>query len=176
MATQRRRRVRPLPKPAYQPYRRKHLPKGERNWKNGLMKLLIALFILIDLILIVSIIRQCSKPPMEEIVVEEEPKILQIEVLNGCGVSGIAAKYTDYLRMEGFDVVRTENYETFNVLKTVVIDRRGRIQNGLRIASALGLGEDRVLQETNEAYLIDATIILGKDYRHLTPWAKMEHE
>lgn len=176
MATQRRRRVRPLPKPAYQPYRRKRSPKRKMNWKSGLMKLLITLFILIDVVLIVFIIRQCSKPPIEEIVIEEEPKILQIEVLNGCGVSGVAAKYTEYLRKEGFDVVRTENYETFNVLKTVVIDRRGKIQNSIRIASSLGFGEDRVLQEVNEAYLIDATVILGKDYRHLSPWAKMEHE
>jgi hypothetical protein len=176
MVTQRRRRVRPLPKPAYQPYRKKRSPKGKTNWKSGLMKLLITLFILIDLVLIVFIIRQCSEPPVEEIVIEEEPKILQIEVLNGCGVSGIAAKYTDYLRQEGFDVVKTENYETFNVLKTVVIDRKGSIQNGLRITSSLGLEEDRVLQEINEAYLIDATVILGKDYRQLGPWSKMEHE
>ena len=176
MGTQRRRRVRPLPKPSYQPYRRKRPPRGNTNWKSGLMKLFIVLFILIDLILIVFIIRQCSKPPIEEIVIEEEPKILQVEVLNGCGVPGIAAKYTNYLRREGFDVIRTENYETFNVMKTVIIDRRGRIQNGIRIASALGLGEDRVLQEVNEAYLIDATIILGKDYRNLSPWAEMEHE
>lgn len=176
MGTQRRRRVRPLPKPAYQPYRRKRASKERTNLKTGLMKLLITLFVLIDLILIVFIIRQCSKPPVEEIVIEEEPKILQIEVLNGCGVSGIAAHYTDYLRKEGFDVVKTENYETYNVLKTVIIDRRGSLQNALRIASSLGLGENRVLQEVNEAYVIDATVILGKDYRQIRAWSKMEHE
>jgi hypothetical protein len=176
MTAQRKRRVRPLPKPTYQPVRRKRVSKTEINWKSGLIKFLITLFVLVDIVLIVFIVRQCSKPPVEEIIVEETPKILQIEVLNGCGVSGIAAQYTDYLRSEGFDVLRTENYETFNVLKTVVIDRRGKMQNATRIASALGLGEERVLQEVNDAYLIDATIILGKDYRQLSAWKKMEHE
>jgi hypothetical protein len=176
MVTQRRRRIRPLPKPTHQPYRRKRPLKPHTNWKGGLVKSLIALFVLIDVVLILFIIRQCSKPPVEEVVVEEEPKILQIEVLNGCGVPGIAGKYMNYLRKQGFDVIRAENYETFNVLKTVVIERRGKIQNGIRIASALGLGEDRVLQEVNEAYLIDATVILGKDYNRLEPWGKMEHE
>jgi hypothetical protein len=176
MVTQRRRRIRPLPKPVNQPYRRKRPLKPHTNWKGRLVKSLIALFVLIDVVLILFIIKQCSKPPVEEVVVEEEPKILQIEVLNGCGVTGIAGKYMDYLRKQGFDVIRAENYETFNVLKTVVIDRRGKIQNGIRIASALGLGENRVLQEVNEAYLIDATVILGKDYNRLDPWEKMEHE
>jgi hypothetical protein len=65
---------------------------------------------------------------------------------------------------------------TKHSMKTMVIDRRGKIQNGIRIASTLGLGEDRVLQEVNEAYLLDATVILGKDYNRLDPWGKMEHE
>ena len=105
--------------------------------------------------------------------VTETSDPLQIEVLNGCGVTGVASQFTDYLRSKGFDVVRIENYESFNVLKTVVIDRRGIIKNGVKIAKALGLNEGRVLQEVNEAYLIDASVILGKDYRQLTSWQMM---
>ena len=33
--------------------------------------------------------------------------IIQVEVLNGCGVEGVAAKFTDYLRQNNFDVVHT---------------------------------------------------------------------
>jgi len=152
------------------------------SWKDGLIKSLIILFLLFDLVLVFYIVKQCSKPKgvPEKSVVSEESKILQIEVLNGCGVPGIANQFTDYLRMKGFDVVKTANYEeelnvpNFNVLTTVVIDRRGRLENGIRIAEALGLGRERVLQEVNEAYLIDASVILGKDYAQLESWQRME--
>ena len=141
-----------------------------------MIKFLIGLVLVVDLVLVFFIIRQCSKPvPVERVAtVQEEPRILQIEVLNGCGVQGIANKFTDFLRVKGFDVVKTENYESFNVLETVVIDRRGDVKNCLRIAEAMGFGEERILQEVNEAYLIDATVILGKDFRQLESWQLME--
>jgi hypothetical protein len=174
--TSTRRRTRPLRKPSTSQQRRRRPKKTKIDWSDNLIKFLIGLVLVVDLVLIYFVARQCSKPA---VVVEEptppvETRILQIEVLNGCGVSGIANEYTDYLRGKGFDVVKTDNYESFNVLRTVVIDRRGNIKNGVRIAEALGLGEDRVLQEVNEAYLIDATVILGKDYRQLEAWQLME--
>jgi hypothetical protein len=95
--------------------------------------------------------------------------------LNGCGVSGVANKFTDHLRANGFDVVKTDNYESFNVLRTVVIDRRGNMENATRVAESMGLSEERVLQEVHEAYLIDATVILGKDFRQLAVWRLMEN-
>ncbi|UCD37993.1 MAG: LytR C-terminal domain-containing protein, partial [Fidelibacterota bacterium] len=30
----------------------------------------------------------------------------EIEILNGCGIPGVASKFTDYLRRKGYDVVR----------------------------------------------------------------------
>jgi len=121
-------------------------------------------------------IRHCSQPPVEEKLVVEPPRPLQIEILNGCGVSGIAAQFTDYFRARGFDVIRTENYETFNVLETVVIDRRDNRENSLRIAEALGLDESRILIEVNETIFFDATIILGKDFRQLESWRYIGRE
>lgn len=142
------------------------------------MQLLIGLLLIVNLVLIFFIVRHCSKRPAvvtEKQPVVEEARPLQIEVLNGCGVSGIAAQFTDYLRAKGFDVVKTDNYESFNIRRTVVIDRRGVLRNGVRVARALGLGEERVLQEANEAYLLDASLILGSDYRQLECWQEIEN-
>jgi len=184
MSASRRRRIRPSPKPAEQPRRRKRPVRKPMDWKGSLINMAIGALLMLMLFLLVSTIRQrfVTKPLPDASAVEEpvpgvdEPEIrpLQIEVLNGCGVSGLAAKYTDYLRMMGFDVIRTENYETFNVLETIIIDRRGNTENCLKIAGALGLGASRVLQEVNEAYLIDATVLIGKDYRRLSSWQQME--
>lgn len=174
MASQRRRRVRPIRKPSAQPIRRRRPQKRRVDWKDSMIKSFIVLFLIFDVVLVVIIIRQCSMPIEVEEVVQEETLPLQIEVLNGCGVTGIANQFTEYLRGQGFDVVKTDNYESFNVIKTVVIDRRGSKKNGLKVAQALGMGEERVLQEVNEAYLLDATVILGMDFRQLDCWEMME--
>ena len=138
-----------------------------------MVQFFIALVLIVDVVLVYFIIKNCSQKtvvPVEVEIVQEVPAILQIEVLNGCGVNGVAAQLTEYLRMQGFDVVKTENFESFNVTETVVIDRRGNRENSVRIANALGLGEERVLQEVNDAYLIDATLIIGKDFQNLKGW------
>ena len=172
-----RRRARPIRKPSKTPQRKRRPRKAKIDWGNSLIQFLIVMVLVVDLVLVFFVIRQCSKPVA--IVEEEEPppevKILQVEVLNGCGVSGVANKFTDHLRANGFDVVKTDNYESFNVLRTVVIDRRGNLENAIRVAKSMGLGEERVLQEVHEAYLIDATVILGKDFRQLAVWRLMEN-
>jgi len=181
MTTQRRRRtIRPVRKPVSARPPKKRRKKRTLTLKEGIIRFLIVLFALAIAALIFSAvlsIRRCSAPfvemPVEEVV--EEPRILQVEVLNGCGVSGVADKYTEFLRSHGLDIVRSDNYESFNVLKTVVIDRRGDVQNSIQIAQILGLSEERVLQEVNEAYLIDASIIIGKDFRQLSSWKDVEN-
>ncbi len=142
-----------------------------------MIQFLIGLVLIIDIILIYFIIRHCSGQtivPRGGKTILETSEILQIEVLNGCGVKDVASQVTDYLRMQGFDVVRTDNYESFNVIETIVVDRRGNQKNGERIAKVLGLSEDRVLQEVNDAYLIDATLIIGKDFQSLNGWQSTE--
>jgi hypothetical protein len=99
---------------------------------------------------------------------------LQIEVMNGCGVPKIADRFMDFLRAAGFDVVKTGNYESFNVPKTLVIDRKGRRNDARRLAESLGVSRKAVIQETNDLYMVDATVVLGKDFRLLESWKTME--
>jgi hypothetical protein len=182
MARPQRRRTRPFRKPPTRPRRRKAVRQRPPDLKSNLMKFFIGLFLLADLVLVFFIIRQCSKPAgmVEEKVLEKEV-VLQVEVMNGCGVQGIANTFMDFLREKGIDVVRTGNYEeeefgnpNFNVDRTVIIDRRGNLQNSIKIARTMGLGDDRVIQQVNAAYLIDATIIIGGDFRQLSCWQEME--
>jgi len=179
MGIQRTRRVRPLKKASVQGMRKRPHRNQDVDLKDVLLKLFIGIVALVNIALVISTIRQCSQSPEEEIVIFEEkieePRPIQIEVLNGCGVTGVAAKFTDYLRGLDFDVVKTDNYESFNVLKTVIVDRRGNRQNMMKLAEALKLPEARILEEVNEAYLIDAVVILGKDFRQLQSWQDLEN-
>ncbi|MTI89620.1 MAG: LytR family transcriptional regulator [Balneolaceae bacterium] len=94
-------------------------------------------------------------------------EIIQIEVLNGCGVPGIANAYTGILRTNGFDVVETGNFETFDMKETIVISRSGIMDNAYRVADALGISRDNVIRETSSDFYLDVTVVLGKDYKML---------
>ena len=97
---------------------------------------------------------------------------IQVEVLNGCGVSGIADKLTDFLREKSFDVVNIGNYRSFEIDNSILIDRTGNLLNVKIIADSIGLNNSNIIQQINKDYLLDVTIILGKDYSKLIPLKK----
>ena len=93
-------------------------------------------------------------------------------MLNGCGVSGVADKLTDYLRANKIDVVNLGNYRSFEIEKSIIICRNEKNKNAELIASLVGLDQNSIIQQTNPDYLLDVTFILGKDYRNLIPLNK----
>lgn len=95
---------------------------------------------------------------------------LQIDVQNGCGVSGIADKFTEYLRSKGFDVVEMGNFSTQDIKTSMVIDRAGNMKNARQVAQSLGISEKFVIQQMNKNYFLDATVVIGKDYEELMPF------
>ena len=95
--------------------------------------------------------------------------IIQIEVLNGCGVDGVAAKFTNYLRQKDFDVVQVGNYSSSNIDETIVIDRIGNRANAEKLAGVLGIEKKNIIQQLNKDYFLDATLVIGKDYNKLDP-------
>lgn len=94
-------------------------------------------------------------------------QIIQLEVLNGCGVPGLANDFTSVLRNNGFDVVETGNFDNFDMQHTVVISRNFDSRNAERIAEALGVDSKRVFIEASEDFYLDATVIIGSDYKSL---------
>lgn len=94
-------------------------------------------------------------------------EVIQLEVLNGCGVSGIANAYTGILRENGFDVVETGNFETFNLEETIVISRTHVLDNAHRVAEALGVSKENVIREASSDFYLDVTLVIGHDYEKL---------
>lgn len=95
-------------------------------------------------------------------------KIIQLEVLNGCGVPGLANTFTSALRKNGFDVVETGNFKNFDMTETVVIARTIDEKNARRVAEALGIRPENVFVEESEDFYLDATVVIGSDYESLT--------
>ncbi len=100
--------------------------------------------------------------------------IIQVEIRNGCGVSGLAGEMTQFLRKKGFDVVEVGDHDTFNEEHSFVYDRIGDLESARKLASAVGLPEDRVIQDIKPDEYLDASIVIGKDYATLVPFRNQQ--
>ncbi|MBI9071975.1 MAG: LytR C-terminal domain-containing protein [Melioribacteraceae bacterium] len=139
----------------------------------------IVIFLLGSLIIYLSFsiyikLNDKELPALPEKNREVASDIIQVEVLNGCGIGGVADRFTDYLRRNNFDVVSSGNYVLnggayFDVAKTMVIDRSGNMANAKKIAASLGVNKANVFQQLNKDYFLDVSIIIGKDYLSLEP-------
>jgi hypothetical protein len=94
----------------------------------------------------------------------EELERISVEVLNGAGAQGAAARVSDLLRDMGFDV-KTFGNAPVRQDQTVLIDRSGRTWASRALSDSLG-GVPVRSEAAPELYL-DATLVLGSDWREL---------
>jgi hypothetical protein len=95
---------------------------------------------------------------------------IQIEILNGCGVSGIAKIFQSKLRENGFDVVNTENYiekgkVNWKIKNSFIIDQIGVSEQAKMVANSLGIPLTNIESRTNPASIYDVSVVIGKDYK-----------
>ena len=102
----------------------------------------------------------------ENIRAQNVQQLIQVEVLNGCGVTGVGDGLTDVLRTKGIDVVKTGNYRSFEIDNTFIIDRLGKIETANRVADSLNLDKRFIITEKNKSYFLDLSIVIGKDYKN----------
>jgi len=98
-------------------------------------------------------------PPMEPPATWDR---IRVEVLNGAGVAGLAARARDHLREEGFDVVYYGNAASFDQETTVVLSRTGPAGAARAVAGRLGV--TRVETAPDSTRFVDVTVILGADW------------
>lgn len=87
---------------------------------------------------------------------------VRVEVLNASGRTGLARVATRHLRDRGFDVVSFGNASGRAGQPSQVIDRVGKRDAADDVAEALGIG--RVVAEPDSSVMVDATVVLGKDW------------
>ena len=131
-----------------------------------------------DLAPVQTEINQSAETESEPVAEEQQPAPfehrIQVEILNGCGVNGIAKIFQSHLRDEGFDVVNTENYSVngklnWSVEKTFIIDHIGVLEQSKSVARALGVSTDNIQSQQTQQPLYDVSVVIGKDYKSLLP-------
>jgi hypothetical protein len=143
--------------------------------KSLILNISILILIVINTILAYSLVKTFSfndNDSVNNLLADSTKARIQVEVLNGCGISGIAEKLTDYLRINNIDVVNLGNYRSFEIENSIIISRNEKIYNAEKVAAIIGLDKENIITQTNPDYMLDVTFILGKDYRDLIPLKK----
>ncbi len=113
------------------------------------------------------------KQPAQVTEQKQEPprptEVIQVDVLNGCGEKGVGARFTNFLRTRGYDVVEMKNYKTSSIPRTLVIDRIGNMKPARDIAELLGVADTNILQQLNPDYFVDVSVVIGEDFYTLNP-------
>ncbi|RMF08796.1 MAG: LytR family transcriptional regulator [Candidatus Neomarinimicrobiota bacterium] len=162
------------------------LSSGKRKknrWQNTVLNGIIAVFSIFVLVFIYSFAQKAEpgkvevpslnpSPPRLAAEAYEANPILEydVEVLNGCGERGVAAKMSEFLRKHRIDVVRAENAPSFDYTRTQVISRNENVDALETVVRSLGFDmrdRSRVLVVPDAEADVDVTVIVGKDYRSI---------
>jgi len=145
----------------------------ENKTKSRILSItLISLLSLVILIFVVSMIFKFVSGNKTEQISENEigklnkNEMIQVSVLNGCGVKGLAGKVRDYLRDKGFDVVDVGNYNE-PAKFSFVIDRIGDTSSARKLAKAMGVAESKIVHIVDSSMFLRSSIVIGNDYQKL---------
>jgi hypothetical protein len=103
----------------------------------------------------------------------EKPVVmLQTEILNGCGIKGAASQFSIRLAQMAtdemtFDVVKTENFKTFNKKESVLIIKSKKAEKiSKKLAEMLDIKKDNIITASPDKQYSegDITIVIGQDW------------
>jgi len=108
---------------------------------------------------------------------EVEEKVITVQVLNGCGVQGLANDITQYLRNKNFDVVDWGNYQGgWDLEQTLVLDRVSlESKYAKKVAKELGVNKNQVAPQLEDSVQLMVTVIIGTDYQKLKIYKELQN-
>jgi len=89
------------------------------------------------------------------------PSLITVQVLNGSGVPGLAARVRTRLIYFGYNVVEFGNADRDDYAHTLILDRNGNSEATKKIYEIIKTGERYT--KIDRRLLVDVTVIVGKD-------------
>ena len=117
-----------------------------------------------------------TPPPLTTTYIENPISKFPIEVLNGCGVKGLAGEVSNFFRLNNIDVLNSDDADNYEYSHTLVILRKGNDKILETVSSLLELNlEDKnhILNEPDSNSEVDLTVIIGNDYKTIQPIMKL---
>jgi len=104
------------------------------------------------------------------------PRVLQTQILNGCGESGLAAEFAELLMQSPigeyrFDIIDRDNYSRFDVEQSFLISYTLTREDADQLGAAVGFAPDQVFiaDNTDNPWGLDISIVLGRSDRPVVP-------
>ena len=94
-------------------------------------------------------------------------RLFEVEVLDGAGNMRAAQQMTNILRAQGYDVVEMKKNNSGVEERTFIFDRSGNLDAARKLATVLGVSQDKVFQKIDRTLYLDITVVMGKDYPRL---------
>lgn len=100
---------------------------------------------------------------------EHIAEVVKVEVLNACGIPGLANQMAEYLREQDFDVVNVGNYSGgYDLDHTFVFDRVSlNAFYARKVGKSLGVERAQVAPQLDSSLQLMVTVLIGKDYSTL---------
>jgi len=96
-------------------------------------------------------------------------KVIQVQVVNRSGVPGAAMQVTEYLRIQGYDVVEIATERGQPLVRSYVADRCGDSVRAAQLVKVLFIDSGHVrLDRPSNAY-VDFTVFVGRDLAKSVP-------
>ena len=93
---------------------------------------------------------------------------IQVSIENGCGKSGIAKLYTNFLRKNGYDIIDFKNSDNFDYKNTqLIFHKRDYSVYANEIIDLLKIKPEFINYNYNESNYYQITLILGEDYNKI---------
>ncbi|MBM4165408.1 MAG: LytR family transcriptional regulator [Ignavibacteria bacterium] len=139
--------------------------KRKFQWQYIALNSLIVIFFLLLFVLLYGILSLffTSKELAEQKILSL-PNAVQVDILNASGVSGIGMKLTKQLRNIGVDVIDVGNFST-ETNESFIIDRVGNKRNAATFANIVGIDSNKIVQQISREYIVNISLVLGKDYQ-----------
>lgn len=136
--------------------RRKRLAGGQELLGAALAGILIVCAVSVAL----GVMNRMARAPVDEVA-----ETMRLEVLNGTGHAGLGKIVARELMKRKVDVLLVGNADGFDYTQTVLIARKRKPQVE---SLAEELGCKRFVEQLKDDAVVDATLIIGADYRKLT--------
>ena len=141
----------------------------KKNKRNKYLEIIIAILFVIVLVYVSSVTVRITSGVTKT--VEPSANTVRLQVLNGCGVRGLAAAFSD--RLAGYKdkdleikIVDTDNFDQVKVAQSFVISRLEDKQAAEILSEKIGLDPSQIIYKEleNNYRHISATLVLGEDY------------
>jgi len=138
--------------------------------KQKINLLVIWVLVVINAVLISSFVHKIVNPQKVPEIISSAPIVdpVKVQVLNGCGVSGIANEFSEFLQRKRYDIIEVGNAPTWDYENTVIINRERRDKKYIdKFRELIGIPKELVYPIKNDENESDVTLIIGSDYESL---------